>query len=347
MSVNAHEEHFMHVELFGKPALFTNSRVARYSVPKGFYCYDLRGSDYDPGKPATVENIVAVNHAGTVLAPEPVNIPKEGFRRLKDGLNFLGDYLSLADFCKEHGLALEPDSRKFVLRPASPDELGLFFSQDEKDAELGTVGHLRADFGSKGKEFWSTWWPHNGNKLNTPEFKAELQDFVNELRENGPLKSLSAMHEYCGNHTAGRLGDGSRGSYGYIAESESYRYCLRCTPIQGDYNAYLYIYDRRVQELAQLEKLLDAERALPEMCFSVLPSDGSLICVKHGETGYYKSDWDTGDPVKNRALADFNNGKLGVSKAQEEAMVVKSMTGWASQEPASQESGMEQKMGGM
>ena len=32
MSVNAHEEHFMHVELFGKPALFTNSRVARYSV---------------------------------------------------------------------------------------------------------------------------------------------------------------------------------------------------------------------------------------------------------------------------------------------------------------------------
>ena len=236
---------------------------------------------------------------------------------------------------------------KFVLRPASSDELGLFYSQDEKDAELGTVGHLRADFGNRGKEFWSTWWPHNGDAFNTSEFKAELQGFVDELRKDGPLKSLSAMSEYCSSHSTGRLGDGSRGSYGFVAESESYRYCLRCTPIRGNYNAYLYIYDKRQQEMQKLQKLLDTEQNLPEMCFSVLPSDGSLICIKHGETGYYKSDWDTGDPVKNRELADFNNEKLGVSKAQEEAMVIKSMTGWASQESASQEPGMEQKMGGM
>lgn len=173
---------------------------------------------------------------------------------------------------------------------------------------------------------------------------------MDDLRKNGPLKSLSAMSEYCSGHTAGRLGDGSRGSYGYIAESESYRYCLRCTPVQGDYNAYLYIYDKRQQEtqkLHKLHKLLESEQDLPEMCFSVLPSDGSFICVKHGETGYYKSDWDTDDPVKNREPADFNNEKLGVSKAQEEAMVIKSMIGWAPQESAPQESGMEQKMGGL
>lgn len=239
-------------------------------------------------------------------------------------------------------MSLNAREEKFVLRPASSDELGLFYSQDEKDTELGTVGHLRADFGNCGKEFWSTWWSHNGDAFNTSEFKAELQDFVDELRKDGPLKDLSAMSEYCSSHTAGRLSDGSRGSYGYIAESGSYRYCLRCTPVQGDYNAYLYIYDKRQQELQKLHRLLEAEQDLPEMCFSVLPSDGSLICVKHGETGYYKSDWDTHDSAKNRELADFNNGKLGVSKMQEEAMVIKSMTGWTSPEP-----GMEQKMGGM
>jgi len=244
-------------------------------------------------------------------------------------------------------MSVNAREEKFVLRPASSDEAGLFYSENEKDAELGTVGHLRADFGSKGGEFWSTWWPHNGDTFNTPEFKTELQGFVDELRKTGPFKSLSAMLEYCSDHTAGRLNDGSRGSYGYIAESESYRYCLRCTPVQGDYNAYLYIYDKHQQEMQKLHKLLESEQDLPEMCFSVLPSDGSLICVKHGETDYYKSDWDTGDPVKNRELADFNNEKLGISKAQEEAMVIKSMTGWASQEPSSQESGMEQKMGGM
>lgn len=347
MSVNAREERYEHVELFGKPALFTNSRIDRSTVPRGFYCYDLRGSDNDPGRLATVEKLVAVNHSGTILTPEPVSIPKEGFRRLNGKLNFLGEYMTLPEFCEEHGLNLEPDNHKFILRPASSDEAGLFYSQNEKDAELGTVGHLRADFGSKGNEFWSTWWPHNNDILNTQEFKAELQEFVDELRKNGPLNNLFKMSEFCCDHNAGRLNDSSRGSYGYIAESESYRYCLRCTPVQGDYNAYLYIYDKRQQEIAKLQKLLKAEQELPDMCFSTLPSDGSLICVKHGETGYYRSDWDTGNPVKNRKIADYNNEKLGVSKEQEEAMVGKSMSGWISQKPDSQESGIGQTMGGM
>lgn len=244
-------------------------------------------------------------------------------------------------------LEIKPDSPKYVLRPAAPEEAGLFYSQNEKDPELGTVGHLRIDFGSNGKEFWSTWWPHNSDELNTPGFKADLQEFVNELRKTGPLNSLSAMAEYCSGRAAGGLKVGAQESYGYIAESESYRYFLRCTPIQGDYNAYLYIYDKRQQEVQMLQKLLENEQALPEMCFSVLPSDGSLICVKHGETGYYKSDWDTSDPDKNRKLADFNNERLGVSKSQEDAMVIKSMTGWASQKASTQDMNGPQAMGGM
>jgi len=255
MSVHARKEEYEHVELFGNPALFTSSRIDRLTVPKGFSCYDLRGSDYDPSRPVTVQNFVVVNHAGTVLTPTPVTIPEEGFRRLRGKLNFCGEYMTLSEFCEEHGLDLPPDNRKFTLRPASPDEAGFFYSKDEQDAQLGTVGHLRADFGHKGKEFWHTWCPHNGDELNTPEFKAELQEFVDELRKSGPLGSLSAMSQYCRAHGDGKLGSGTGSSYGYIAESENYRYCLRCTPVQGDYNGYLYIYDRRVQEIRAKDEL--------------------------------------------------------------------------------------------
>ena len=36
-------------------------------MPEDWYCYDLRGSNYDPGEPVTMEPSVAVNHAGTIL----------------------------------------------------------------------------------------------------------------------------------------------------------------------------------------------------------------------------------------------------------------------------------------
>ena len=50
MTVNARTEEFQHLELLGKYALFTNGRIDRSTVPRGWYCYDLRGSDDDPGE---------------------------------------------------------------------------------------------------------------------------------------------------------------------------------------------------------------------------------------------------------------------------------------------------------
>ena len=56
------------------------------------------------------------------------------------------------------------------MRPASIEEAGLFYSEldEAQDEALGTVGHIRMDFGSGGKEFWHTWWPHNEDRFNTP-----------------------------------------------------------------------------------------------------------------------------------------------------------------------------------
>lgn len=84
------------------------------------------------------------------------------------------------------------------LRPASVEEAGLFYSQMEEgdDQALGTVGHLRMDFGQGGEEFWGSWWGRGDEPLKTPEFQKELQQVVDELQRSGPLKDLKSMRAY-------------------------------------------------------------------------------------------------------------------------------------------------------
>ena len=126
------------------------------------------------------------------------------------------------------------------MRPFYGDEASLFYSSpdDSRDPALGTVGHLRADFGHNGKEFFSSWWPHNGDRLNTPAFKTELRTFMEELRQKGPLRDFNALRKFCAANPEGN---------GFIAETENYRFCLRCTPVKGDSQVYLYAYDLAYQ----------------------------------------------------------------------------------------------------
>ena len=95
---------YQEVELFGQPVLFSNGRIAADDLPDGLFCYDLRGSDDDPGAPVSVEERVIVNHAGSVITAKPLELPEDGHLPLTDesGLNFTGGEKTAQRFLQDH-----------------------------------------------------------------------------------------------------------------------------------------------------------------------------------------------------------------------------------------------------
>jgi len=99
---NLLNEELQEIEIFDKPGLFSNGRLRDEDVPDGLYRYDLRGSDYDPGQPITVEKTVVVNHAASVLMAEELDLGAEGRLELgEEGLNFTGAELTVREFMEE------------------------------------------------------------------------------------------------------------------------------------------------------------------------------------------------------------------------------------------------------
>ena len=67
------------VTIFDRPALFTECRIDRATVPEGVYRYELRHGDADWGEPIELSRSLMVNFYGTVLTREPFQLPIDGW----------------------------------------------------------------------------------------------------------------------------------------------------------------------------------------------------------------------------------------------------------------------------
>lgn len=67
---------------------------------------------------------------------------------------------------------------------------------------------------------------------------------------------------------------------------------------------------------------------LPETCYSTLPSTGELIVIKRGEPGYFRPPMYTRLLENRRHVAEIMNSDMGVTEAQEKAMLVGALVGW-------------------
>lgn len=257
MSINIKTDPLRSAILFDRSVLFASQRIPREEVPEGWYYYELRGSVRNAKKPIALSDHAYINLIGSVLSPVPLKRANTISRRVNGRFLLLGETMTLRDYCRNNSLEYPLQNQTFAIRPASPEEAGIFYAlPPEQDAALGAIGHVRMDFGRSGKDFWHTWHPRGPEELNTPAFKAELQEVVDELRAS-VLKDYNAMARYCESH-GGKIDGGWVQNYGYIIETEGYRYCLRCNPVQGDHQAYLTIFDLNIQR----QSMVQAEKSL-------------------------------------------------------------------------------------
>ena len=180
------------------------------------------------------------------LSPEP------GIHSEED---YFGEYTRTALYAFE-GILTETErgEQQIAWKPLDPDRKDWLYSANrETDLQRGCIGHLRGDFGSSGTEFWTSWFDHQP-QLRTEAFHQELQKVISELRRgDGLLQNLSSMSRRC------REGLSCDDSFGFKGESRNYTYCLRCTPRRGDYNFYLYAYDKNAQREHAVDKPKDHE----------------------------------------------------------------------------------------
>ena len=98
--VNIEMDSYDLISLFGKPALFTNEKLTNADIPKGLYCYHIReGND---GEFAAVEPKVKVNHAGSVITNEPIDLGTQGYISFTEDTipNFIGNDLTFGEYMR-------------------------------------------------------------------------------------------------------------------------------------------------------------------------------------------------------------------------------------------------------
>ena len=121
-----------------------------------------------------------------------------------------------------------------------------FFRNDKGEQTKGLVGYLRGDFGRDGKEFHHTWF-NNNEKLNNSNFKEDFDKIMETLRER-LLADRDWMRSVAYNHPDAKIVSESTSSYGMFVETERYEYDIRTITEDGNYDFYIYCYDKNFQE---------------------------------------------------------------------------------------------------
>ena len=177
---------------------------------------------------------------------------------------------------------------EMILRPMTVAERNYSYTQSQQIMmQSGCIGHLRADFGSNGKQFFSTWNDYRPD-LKSDAFKHELDEVINALREDEKygyiLNNRGYLSSVCW-RTPGCSFGNSR-EYGFRADTPHYSYMLRLNPNKGEYNIYCYCYLRQWldRHMRQAEKGIRFITPDYKEIFRIPDGDKIRMTIPSGET---------------------------------------------------------------
>lgn len=121
------------------------------------------------------------------------------------------------------------------------EDLYSFRQSSQISGQCGLIGYFRADFGSAGTDFFSSWFDCR-ESLKTPEFKQEFDDVINSLREEGDIfYDRNSLAKYCRETPQAQMTI-NPDYFGVRVDTETYTYLFRLNPLPGDYNIVCYCY---------------------------------------------------------------------------------------------------------
>lgn len=174
----------------------------------------------------------------------------------------------------------------YLKRPMTEEEDKYTFRQSNQiSGQTGLIGYLYADFGRDGNEFYSSWEDWNNN-LKTPDFKQELDEVINCLREEGDILSgRAAMSRYCNDTPQSKMTKESY-FYGVRVDTDKYAYLLRMNLNKGDYNLYCYCYvkewlDNHMEKARRGIRFIDSNY---NEKFRIADGDNILMRLSNGTT---------------------------------------------------------------
>lgn len=251
------------------------------------------GVEWDNGRSLSLipgEDTFSIQHLQTLNFYMPMTVNA-------DRVDEWGDYVNdeperLTD---QESIDYAEIIRDAILKERMPEEAerGLMIYCDKDNSISAKVQSLRFDVDVRQGKLWGV---------------AEC-----ELREPLNASEMSSLIDMIVGQTADGFGEGF--------EQRELK-----TPDNDMIYASLWSSDKTWTIQTEKERFSQSE--LPEVCLSTLPSTGEIICIKRGESGYYLSEWETGNAEKNREIVDYHNQRRGITPAQEEAMVGGSMFGW-------------------